>query len=94
MIEVFREEKSEMADWIEGELKAMVVGYKRILIDAGSALTEFGKELPLPFIRDNGNFITGREAIINYLRELDIFVEAWRRYQSDACYIDEDGEIC
>ena len=32
--------------------------------------------------------------IPQYLDELRAFVADWRKYQSDACYVEDDGSIC
>jgi hypothetical protein len=48
----------------------------------------------LPVIRENSRLISGKESLLAYLDELEKLVEDWRRFQSDACYIDEDGELC
>ena len=82
----------ECAD-IEGVLKELVVAHKVAIIDEADmdpALMSSGEHIVLPALKENGKLIEGVEAIKIYLQELDEFVTSWRRFQSDACYCDED----
>jgi hypothetical protein len=36
----------------------------------------------------------GSEEIIQQLRALELYKEEWDRFQSDACYVNEDGTVC
>ena len=70
-----------------------MVAHKVIIIeegDMGPALMSSREHIALPALKDNGKFIKGVDAIKIYLQELDDFVTSWRRFQSDACYCDED----
>ena len=70
-----------------------MVAHKVIIIEEGNmdlALMSSRSHIALPALKDNGKLIEGVEAIEIYLRELDEFVASWRRFQSDACYCDED----
>ena len=94
MIELFRTEQSQTADWVEAGLRELVVGYRKTVTTSLQAADIFGPQVTLPVIRENGRLISGKESLLAYLDELEKLVEDWRRFQSDACYIDEDGELC
>ncbi len=93
MIELFRESESAEADWVEAELREMVVGYaRRVTTPQESALT-FG-DLPLPILQDADKLASGRDGLTQFLRELETFAEAWRLFQGDSCYVRDDGSHC
>lgn len=88
MIELLRAPGSADSDWIEAALKELVLGYERREIALHEA------PAPLPAIRHDGRLISGREQLLAYLEELEQLAHDWRRFQADACYIDDDGETC
>lgn len=79
---------------IEAALQEMVVAYQVIVVKAGQPGDDLSPDVALPAIRDNGQMINGSAAISAYLKELENFVTDWRRFQSDSCYIDDDGKAC
>jgi glutathione S-transferase len=93
MIELYRKTDSPQSDDIEAKLKELVVAYKVVAIeggDAGPVLAALGKHVTLPALKDDGKVISGLPAITAHLEELEEFVVLWRKFQSDACYCDED----
>ena len=94
MIELYRLADSHPGDAIEAALREMVVAYKRIVVEPEQAPADLPAGTTLPAIRHDERLISGQTALVAYLSELEQFVADWRRFQSDACYIDEDGEVC
>lgn len=47
----------------------------------------------LPALRDDDQLIHGRDAVLAHLEELERFRELWYKFQSDACYCDEEGDV-
>jgi hypothetical protein len=93
MIELYRKRDSPQSDDIEAKLKELVVAYKLVVIegsDAGPALAALGEHVTLPAMKDDGKVISGLPAISAHLEKLEEFVALWRKFQSDACYCDED----
>lgn len=93
MIELYRETDSPEADWVEAELKDMVVGYACQVVspaDLPPNMTGLG----LPILRDGEKLASGRNALMDFLIDLRKFVEQWRMFQSDSCYIHDDGQNC
>jgi uncharacterized protein YozE (UPF0346 family) len=91
MIELFRKQNCYFCDEIEEEIKELVISHEVIYVEKD---TDFPKEIPLPAVKDDGKIISGYEEIRKYINDLKKFVELWRKYQVDACYIDDDGEVC
>ena len=91
MIKMYREEKSAYADTLEAEFRDLVLGYDRVVIDAKEAVQAFGANVSLPVLTDNARIVSG-DQIPAYIKELTQLIHSWRRFQSDCCYIDDDGE--
>jgi hypothetical protein len=94
MITLYRAEDTPDADWIEAELKDMVLGYEIVALPPGAACFPAEPSILLPVLVHDDRLISGREAQIAYLVELRRLAERWRLFQGDFCYIDEDGEAC
>lgn len=91
MIKLYREEKSAHADTIEAEFRELVLGYDRVLIDSKKAIQLFGVDVALPVLTDNARMVRGDQIPV-YIKELTQLIHSWRRFQSDCCYVDDDGE--
>lgn len=89
MIELYRHAESEEADQVEFMLKRLRAAHK-VLIDDGTT------PLPvsLPAIKDSEKWYSGEDAITEYLEELEKLLARWTWFVADACYIDDDGEVC
>lgn len=72
---------------IEASLDELVVAYRTVDGERDSVPVD------LPAIEDGDRWI-GAAEIPAYLDELRPFIELWRRFQSDACYLEDDGSIC
>lgn len=94
MIELYRSIDCSACADIETALKEMVVAHKVITVKAEEEYEALPADTPLPALKDNGRIITGQTAIAAYLKDLEQFVSDWRRFQGDACYIDDEGEVC
>jgi hypothetical protein len=94
MIEVFREAESAQGDWIEAELREMVLGYERVVTTAEAARLALGSQHSLPAIKNGERIASGKEELLAYLKELENFARQWRAFQGDWCYVDDQGEIC
>jgi hypothetical protein len=94
MIEFYRPVDCPACADIEAVLKELVVAHKVVVVEEGQAAAELKPDVLLPAIKDNGQVVSGPTAIATYLRELEKFVAGWQRFQSDSCYIDDDGAPC
>ncbi len=91
MIKLYREEQNTYADTLEAEFRDLVLGYDRVVISPKDAQQQFGDGVSLPVLTDNARIVSG-DQIQAYVKELTQLVHSWRRFQSDCCYIDDDGE--
>jgi hypothetical protein len=89
MIELFRKEHDPEADWVEASLRELVLDYHRVVVPPGEA-----GDMALPALRHDDRLISGKQALLDLLGELEELAESWRRFQSDSCYIDNDGDSC
>ena len=94
MIEFYRPAHCPDCYKIEEALKELVVAHKIITLEPGQTAADLTPHTPLPAIKDEGQVITGRAAIDAYLTDLEKVVADWRRFQGDACYIDDNGDVC
>lgn len=92
MIKLYREENSPQADMIEAEFRDIVLGYDRVVVDEKKAAQLFD-DATLPVITNNERVVSG-DGIPGYIKELKQLMREWQRFQSDACYVDDDGETC
>ena len=94
MIELYRPIHCPDCIKIEETLQELVVAHKIIMLESGQTTAALTPNTPLPAIKDEGQIITGQAAIEAYLVRLEKIVADWRRFQSDACYIDENRGVC
>lgn len=88
MIELQRRADSPEADAIEEQLRDLVVAHKVLVVDDAE-----GSATDLPVIRD-GDVIACGANIPAFLDQLTRDMAEWSRFQSDACYIEDDGTVC
>lgn len=93
MVKLYREKISPQADVIEAELRDMIFGYDREIIEPDEAVRKFGSRHSLPVITNNEKVVSG-EAISAYLKELRTLMKDWQAFQGDSCYVNEKGENC
>lgn len=74
-------------DEVRRSLDDLVVAYRWQIADAGATPVD------LPAIKDGDRWI-GADAIDGYLIELREFLGQWRKFQADACYLEDDGSVC
>ena len=94
MIEFYRPADCRECEALEEALKEMVIAHKVIVVEPGQPPKGLPAGTLLPVLVDNGQVVTGRTALAEHLQKLEKVVADWRRFQSDACYLDDDGEVC
>ena len=94
MIEFYRPADCGECEEIEAALQDMVVAHRVIVVDPAQQPARLPADTPLPALVDNGQVFSGRAALAEHLRALEKIVADWRRFQSDACYLDDEGEVC
>ena len=59
-----------------------------------AAVAELLAKGEMPVVSDGDRVISGTVALRDYLAELANEMEQWRKFQTDACYIDDEGKTC
>jgi glutaredoxin len=94
MIKLYRPSDCPGCADIEAALQELVVAHQVVTVEEDELRGDLSPEVALPAIEDSGHIISGPAAISAYLKELEKFVADWRRFQSDSCYLDDDGQTC
>jgi hypothetical protein len=92
MIVLYRRPDDPWADEIQEALDEMVIAYETEPVADDSSLPSDVPELPA--LRDDGEVVTGEAALQTRLDDLRGLMADWDRFQSDACYVEEDGSVC
>jgi len=80
-------ERTELDIDVQRTLEDLVVAHTVKVSDHASI------PVGLPAIEDGGTWVPAAE-FPSHVGELARIVHQWRRFQSDACYIDDDGTVC
>lgn len=94
MIELFRTHNDALGAEIEDGLQELVLAHRVFVVEPGQQPASLPANTPLPALRDGKNLITGSEALRAHLEYLERVVVEWRKYESDACYINEGNDPC
>jgi hypothetical protein len=92
MIEVIVDEQrtgEEILDALDG----LVLAHRVIRLDEHSP-SPLPSGVALPAIREGDRIIDGQADIAAFLLEFEAFAAAWSKFQSDTCYLDDDGTVC
>lgn len=92
MIILYRDKDDATGDEIQAALKELVVAHRVEVVLQDAPAPAPGATLPL--IVDGERTVSGRDALDAYLHELAVWLAEWRKYQSDACYVADDGSVC
>jgi hypothetical protein len=84
VIQLIRPPESAAADAVAEQLRDLVVAFEEIE-DPGARA---------PLLRDGERVATGHDEIEAFIAELRRDVALWQKFQTDACYVDDDGGIC
>ena len=74
-------------------LEDLVVAHRVIDVESREDLPEELRDGRLPILLDGEEVFQGSPAIIKHLEELEDFKAIWYKFQSDACYCDEEGNV-
>jgi hypothetical protein len=92
MITFYRPPDDAWADEIQEALDDMVIAYETEVVASPDARPA---DVPdTPALRDDGEVIAGEAALREHLEHLRALMQEWDRFQSDACYVDDDGSVC
>jgi len=91
---LYRTEECPRCIQIEGVLQDLVLAHRVVAVTSSHELSGVLPEgTRLPVLVDGEEMIQGSDAIIKHLEELEKFKELWDKFQSYACYCDEEGNV-
>lgn len=96
MVELFRTPDSAEADAIAETLQALSIARSITTVRSEDDLPDeasFSVD-DLPVLVDDGDVITGPDAIKDRLEALEALMADWYRFQSDTCELDAEGNVC
>lgn len=94
MIEFFRTQNCPACQVIEDLLKKIRAAHKTVIVNKNDDIPDsVPAGTKLPFLIDEKKIIQGSRNIIEHLSELETFRNQWYKFQSDACYCNESGDI-
>jgi glutaredoxin len=96
MITLYRVADCALCDEVQQALRELVVAHQTVdvTLERPATLDEILGERPLPVVVDGEQVISGETALRDYLAALTREMEQWRKFQVDACYIDDQGKTC
>lgn len=96
MITLYRVAECSACDEVQETLRELVVAHEVVDVDEAADKSQpaaiTGQELPV--IQDGDQWVSGEPALANYLQQLARDAELWRKFQSDVCYVDDQGRSC
>jgi hypothetical protein len=92
MITLYRVDHCYACDEVEERLRDLVIAHNVVNVEKERPAKLAGKEMPV--IVEGNEVVSGEAALHAYLAQLTRDAELWRKYQSDVCYVDEEGNPC
>lgn len=91
MLTFYRTEHCEDCDRIEQALHDLVLAHRVIIADREAQKTA-GTEV-YPLLVDGQDRLTGHRTVLKHIDELEKFKALWDKFQTDACYCDDNGDV-
>jgi len=93
MITLYRTPDCPRCAGIQDTLEDLAIAQKVIEVDSVDEVPEKLEHGRLPVLRDGDEVFEGSKAVADHLEEMKEFKRQWYKFQSDACYCDEEGNI-
>ena len=94
MLTLYRTPEDELGLQIENKLRDIVIAHNVKIIHTREEIPDDMEYDSLPVLIDNGNCISGETELIQHIEVLKKLMKDWDKFQSDACFMDDDGRIC
>lgn len=75
---------------IQDTLQEMAIACRSVVVDDKTLLPGDLSDKKLPLLVDEGRIIQGSHDIFEHLSKLADFKKQWYKYQSDACYCQDE----
>ena len=92
MIRLYCQQNDPSCQELREALSDLVIVHEVIDVD-GERRDRMPDLGPLPVLTDDGRTVRGLAAVREHIEYLNRFAAQWRKYQVDACYCDEEGNV-
>lgn len=94
MITFYRTKHCKGCQGIQTILEEMTLAHEVVIVEKSNEdIPGLPPGIRPPAMMDDKELIKGKRAIFAHLEEMEGFKEQWYKFQSDACYCDEEGNI-
>ncbi|MCM8814266.1 MAG: hypothetical protein NC924_10120 [Candidatus Omnitrophica bacterium] len=94
MLTLYRTKQCPRCITITSALEQLEFARTAIVIENRTALRQrFPAVKQFPVLVDEGKIYAGANAVLTRLTELQELKDLWYKFQSDACYCDEEGNV-
>ncbi|GAB4235431.1 MAG: hypothetical protein Kow00109_08690 [Acidobacteriota bacterium] len=90
MLRLYVHNDDRQAEAWRERLEELVLAHEVVRVDGNPR----GGEPAPPYLVDGRRLVVGSAAISRYLDVLEREADEWRKFQSDACYLEDDGSVC
>jgi glutaredoxin len=90
MITFYRRQSCRGCAAVQETLEELSLAHRVVLVGEDAKPPEGTKP---PVLVDDEEVIQGRDNILAHLEELKDFKAQWDKFQTDACYCDEEGNV-
>ena len=74
-------------------LEELAIAHEVVEVDSPDDVPEDLEAVRLPVLRDGHEVFQGPGDVLDHLEGLESFRADWYKFQSDACYCDEEGNV-
>jgi glutaredoxin len=93
MIVLYRTRGCPRCSAVQEALEEMALAHRVVEVDSPSDVAIGPSVRKLPVLCDGEEVFEGAAAVGEHLKELRAFRKLWYKYQSDACYCDDDEDV-
>jgi len=94
MLTLYRKPDDELGLLIENKLRDIVIAHNVKIVQSKEEIPSNKGHDTLPLLIDNGKCISGEKELIRHIEDLKKLMKDWDKFQSDACFMDDDGTLC
>jgi hypothetical protein len=90
---LFRSEDCPRCDAIQEALEEQTLAHNVQVVQTAKDVPDAPEGAALPILVDEGKVFSGSADVLEHVKELEQFKAQWEKFQTDACYCDDEGNI-
>jgi hypothetical protein len=94
MIILYTLPESQPGELIESRLRDMTAAYRRVVVKQQKNLPQYLRAYSLPFLVEGSGIYSSDQIIDTFLKKYQHTLTEWQKFQSDSCYLEDDGSTC